>query len=1086
MVLRRCIGLKKDEFFLQSKRTTKNEIQSLLEGAGFSKSNPYFIVQQGKVQALCTMSDENRLRLLKEVAGTTVYDERKSESLVKMEENRNSVHKISEMLESIEERLETLSSEKDELTAYQELDRQRRAAEYSLYNLELQRARTQLDNIEQARVENAEDTADLHQRIMEIHTSSKNAESDLRTKTNQLARLRIRVSALEEDRKAALQVHTKLDLEVQELEESLRTSSEQAASNEKELAATEKEIAVVQSELDNEITPQCDKASASLQELQSKREFAMKQKDALYAKQGRGRRFSTAEERDTFLKKNEADLLEGKQEKESELSQNRDTLAQLRRRVDEETKALEKQKAESQKKEAALKTLSKKSEEKARERTELVEEQRKNWRATEELQERVRESRETLNSCQADIRRVMPRAAALGVEALRAIVEREGLTDDQYFGMVLENFRLKHTKYRTAVEAAAQNSLFHVIVDTDKTAAMLMKRLEEDQLGRVTFLPLNQLRFEDVSYPDSSDILPMLGVCFEYDAKVDRAMKHLFGKKLISRSKELAAEWSTKLSMDVLTLDGDLCGRKGALTGGYVDVNKSRLRAYANQIEAREAFRKVQSDFEEQKEESQAVDEKIQAVMQEMQRLGTKRAEIDRQLASQETEFHRRKERIEASKDQIATLESATLPDLERAISAIDSDIERLQQELGTELQHSLNDGEQKQLASLKVELEKLAVQVEEQESEVNALVGKKQKLESLLKNNLYKKREELSHLSRGDESDRRRSFSRSSTAQLLADRRRDLEEKKRSFESAARHKEELEEQLGKTLGQEEALREETIAAKDKLEKLRAEDTKYNTAWEEAQLKSERLLTKRATCVGKRESNMRKIQELGALPPQAELAKYQTKSSSSLEKALDSINRRLEKFSHVNKKAFDQFLSFNESRERLLERKDELDRGAKKVQELIESLDQKKDEAINRTFRGVSKNFRDVFKELVPNGEGSLILRTDMDEDSNSSDRGGSDDEAAQEGSTRPPAKTDNPDVSSYRAVGIKVRFSRNSENFQMSQLSGGQKALVALALIFAIQRKCQLLRNEVSNALALIQDVTLHLSTFLMSLIRL
>ena len=80
VVLRRCIGLKKDEFFLQRKRTTRNEIQSLLEGAGFSKSNPYFIVQQGKVQALCTMSDENRLRLLKEVAGTTVYDERKAES----------------------------------------------------------------------------------------------------------------------------------------------------------------------------------------------------------------------------------------------------------------------------------------------------------------------------------------------------------------------------------------------------------------------------------------------------------------------------------------------------------------------------------------------------------------------------------------------------------------------------------------------------------------------------------------------------------------------------------------------------------------------------------------------------------------------------------------------------------------------------------------------------------------------------------------------------------------------------------------------------------------------------------------------
>jgi structural maintenance of chromosome 3 (chondroitin sulfate proteoglycan 6) len=61
VTLRRTIGLKKDEFFLNRKRVTKQEVQSILEGAGFSKSNPYFIVQQGKIQDLCTMSDKVRM-----------------------------------------------------------------------------------------------------------------------------------------------------------------------------------------------------------------------------------------------------------------------------------------------------------------------------------------------------------------------------------------------------------------------------------------------------------------------------------------------------------------------------------------------------------------------------------------------------------------------------------------------------------------------------------------------------------------------------------------------------------------------------------------------------------------------------------------------------------------------------------------------------------------------------------------------------------------------------------------------------------------------------------------------------------------
>ena len=65
VVLRRVVGLKKDEFFLNRKRVQKSEVQSLLESAGFSKSNPYYIVQQGKVSNLCVMNDKKRLDLLK-------------------------------------------------------------------------------------------------------------------------------------------------------------------------------------------------------------------------------------------------------------------------------------------------------------------------------------------------------------------------------------------------------------------------------------------------------------------------------------------------------------------------------------------------------------------------------------------------------------------------------------------------------------------------------------------------------------------------------------------------------------------------------------------------------------------------------------------------------------------------------------------------------------------------------------------------------------------------------------------------------------------------------------------------------------
>jgi structural maintenance of chromosome 3 (chondroitin sulfate proteoglycan 6) len=92
------------------------------------------------------------------------------------------------------------------------------------------------------------------------------------------------------------------------------------------------------------------------------------------------------------------------------------------------------------------------------------------------------------------------------------------------------------------------------------------------------------------------------------------------------------------------------------------------------------------------------------------------------------------------------------------------------------------------------------------------------------------------------------------------------------------------------------------------------------------------------------------------------------------------VNESLKKFGHVNKKAFEQYNNFTKQREQLRKRREDLEASAKSIHTLMETLDQRKDEAIERTFKQVSKYFEEVFEKLVPAGRGRLIMQKNIDE----------------------------------------------------------------------------------------------------------
>lgn len=119
-------------------------------------------------------------------------------------------------------------------------------------------------------------------------------------------------------------------------------------------------------------------------------------------------------------------------------------------------------------------------------------------------------------------------------------------------------------------------SLFHVIVDTDDTASKVLDIMLKEKTGRVTFMPLNRLKPKPVAFPQAPDAIPLIDK-LKFDEIHRKAFQQVFGKTCVCKDLTVAAAYVRSHNLNTITLDGDKVDRKGALTGGYHDVRRSRI-----------------------------------------------------------------------------------------------------------------------------------------------------------------------------------------------------------------------------------------------------------------------------------------------------------------------------------------------------------------------------------------------------------------------------------------------------------------------------------------------------------------------------
>lgn len=226
-----------------------------------------------------------------------------------------------------------------------------------------------------------------------------------------------------------------------------------------------------------------------------------------------------------------------------------------------------------------------------------------------------------------------------------------------------------------------------------------------EKKGRVTFMPLNRLKPKPSSLPTSNDAEPLLSK-LSYSPTHEKALMQVFGKTCVCRDLSIAAEYVRSHGINAITLDGDKVDRKGALTGGYHDVRRSRLSGIT-------ALRTWRAKHDSEKRRAEEVKAAIAALEQEITRCLSKITV----LSGQQTQLRDARERLleegaslAQAKDKLgermARLE-LDKEELETELRGLDAKLDGYQAELRTPLSHGLTGEEERAIASLGKEVER-------------------------------------------------------------------------------------------------------------------------------------------------------------------------------------------------------------------------------------------------------------------------------------------------------------------------------------------------------------------------------------------
>ncbi|HIH96284.1 MAG TPA: chromosome segregation protein SMC [Thermoplasmata archaeon] len=979
-------------FYINDRSASLNDFTNLLSNSGM---NGYNIIQQGTITRLVDMVPSERRKLIDDLAGITKFDreiEKAEQEKIEVEEN---LKRIRIILKEVEKQIRQLRRERDQAIRYKEAE----------------------DGLNRAKAKLA------LKKKWEFETELKQSNGELETYQVELSRCEDRSSELKKEKEEIRNQLHELDrriaesTEAKKLTEQIEQSRERLIRTEEQLNYLKKEReADIQDkgELDDErlrIVKTIEEKSAEGNKLE--RELDRKKLDAERARKEvaqiknkigglAGDEKSVNQELFQLKQK-----WEEKQKKIYGLRLERDGLERLTGDLKRELEGLggelEKYQTELKEREWKIREVKKTIDQKTKIKTELLgklEEERKRQNSLKEKMRRIEESLPDLRRECEKFKEAMSSQQGGGYSrAINALLKKRGEIHG-IMGPVIELISFDD-KYWKAVQASGGGRLFSMVVTNDSVAAKCIEHLKANGLGRAVFLPLNKLhkgtiRASALLKMKSGGVEGLVKDLVKARDELEAVLWWAFGDTLLVKNLDLARRLMGGVRL--VTLDGELIETSGAITGGSL----TKVSITKRVLSTEDPIKKL-SDAEAKKVE---LEKELIRVVEEIEDLKERIAEVSQRSEEQYGEMELEREKFKGNVRQLQEKKNQrakNLKDCEEKQESLKSQIGKIEDEI-LELD-KIREEKSKALAEESPELKQKINDKEEKASilgkeisEMEARLGYMQSQIDLIKSREDEIKGRIDRLE----------GTLKNTQEEIEGLSQKYSKEKKAYEGLLFSNEEIRKKLEKIYKERE--------------KLQNEELEFERELERAQLEKECKMDSIRTVQGKLDTlrlNLKQINE--------EIESYEVEIAENIDsETLESIKfeirgleEKLKDFGPVNMLAIKEW-DEKKDRERMHEEEiSRLKQQKRDLTKLVEEIKKHKKEKFFEVFDSLNERYKETYAALS-GGEAELLL--------------------------------ENPSEPFEGGLTIKAR-PKGKKAMRLPALSGGEKSLASLALVFAIQK---------------------------------